>query len=317
MQQDRFAWLLTHCYSPVASRSLAHMTIIYSPRCLDYGAPGHPENPERVRSTVALLHKEFHTWVTPEPCTEEDILRVHSPEQLRAVQRGTFSDADTPFFPEIFEIAKLSAGAAILTADRALTGLPAFSVMRPPGHHAERNRIMGFCYFNNIAIAVARLLKEGKAKRVAILDFDCHHGNGTEDIFRGDDRVLFVSLHQSPCYPGTGSITQGNSVNYPLPPGTGPQTFLAAFDKSLERIRDFRPDVLAVSAGFDAYKSDPITHMELEIDTFHEIGRRLADFTGFTSPGSPGLPCFAILEGGYSRDFGRCVDAFVTGWERR
>jgi acetoin utilization deacetylase AcuC-like enzyme len=293
------------------------MIIIYSPRCLDYGVLGHPENPERVRSAVALLHKEFHTWVTPEPCADEDILRVHSPELLTAVQTGTFSDADTPFLPEIFEIAKLSAGAAILAAERALASGPAFSMMRPPGHHAERNRIMGFCYFNNIAIAVARLLEKGKAKRAAILDFDCHHGNGTEDIFRGDNRVLFVSLHQSPCYPGTGSATQANCVNYPLPPGTGPKAFLAALDESVERIRDFRPDVLAVSAGFDAYKSDPITHMELEIDTFHEIGRRVADFTGFASAGSPSLPCFAVLEGGYSRDFARCVDAFVTGWERR
>jgi acetoin utilization deacetylase AcuC-like enzyme len=291
------------------------MIIIYSPRCLDYAAPGHPENPERVRSAVALLHKEFHTWVTPAPCTDEDILRVHTPEILAAVRTGTFADADTPFFPEIFEIAKLSAGAAILAADRALEGRPAVSLMRPPGHHAERNRIMGFCYFNNIAIAVARLLEEGRIKRAAVLDFDCHHGNGTEDIFRSDDRVLFVSLHQSPCYPGTGSSTQENCVNYALPPGTGPETFLAALDQGLRRICDFRPDILAVSAGFDAYKGDPITHMGLEIDTFYDIGRRVADFT--VSADAPVLPCFAVLEGGYSRDFARCVDAFVTGWERR
>jgi acetoin utilization deacetylase AcuC-like enzyme len=293
------------------------MIIIYTPRCLDYGAPGRPENPERVRAAVALLHKEFHTWVTPEPCSDEDILRVHTPEMLAAVRIGNFTDADTPFFPEIFEIAKLAAGAAILAAEHALAGGTAFSLMRPPGHHAERNRIMGFCYFNNIAIAVARLLHVGKARRIAVLDFDCHHGNGTEDIFRGDDRVLFVSLHQSPCYPGTGSAKKGNCLNYPLPPGTGPETFLAALDESFNRIRDFRPDVLAVSAGFDAHKNDPITHMGLEIDTFHDIGQRLAGFTGPATAGAPALPCFAVLEGGYSRDFARCVDAFVTGWERR
>src|SRR5664280_3327554 len=124
------------------------MIIIYTPRCLDYGAPGHPENPERVRAAVALLHKEFHTWVTPEPCSDEDILRVHTPEMLAAVRIGNFTDADTPFFPEIFEIAKLAAGAAILASEHALAGGTAFSLMRPPGHHAERNRIMGFCYFN-------------------------------------------------------------------------------------------------------------------------------------------------------------------------
>jgi len=293
------------------------MIIVHSPRSLDYEAPGHPENPERVRSAVALLHKEFHTWTIPEPCADDDILRVHSPELLAAVRTGAFADADTPFFPEIFEIAKLAAGAAILAAESAVAGRSAFSLMRPPGHHAERNRIMGFCYFNNIAIAVARLLADGKVKRAAILDFDCHHGNGTEDIFRGNNRVLFVSLHQSPCYPGTGSVTQDNCVNYPLPPGTRPEQFLAALDPALGQIGEFQPDVLAVSAGFDAYKSDPITHMGLEIDTFHEIGSRIGNLTGRTAAGTATLPCFAVLEGGYSRDFAKCVDAFVTGWEQR
>jgi acetoin utilization deacetylase AcuC-like enzyme len=255
--------------------------------------------------------------MTPEMCSDEDILRVHNLELLAAVRTGSFTDADTPNFPEIFEIAKLAAGAAVLASVEALAGRPAFSLMRPPGHHAERNRVMGFCYLNNIAIAVARLLGEGKVKRAAILDFDCHHGNGTEDIFRSDDRVLFVSLHQSPCYPGTGSITQDNCVNYPLPPGTGPEKFLAALDQGFQQIRTFQPEILAISAGFDSYKSDPITHMDLEIDTFHDIGRRLADFTSPTTADVPRVPCFAVLEGGYSRDFARCVEAFVTGWERR
>jgi acetoin utilization deacetylase AcuC-like enzyme len=313
------------------------MVIVYSPRCLDYAAPGHPENPERVRSAVAQLHKEFHTWITPEPCTDEDILRVHHREMIDAVRTGSFSDADTPFFSDILEIAKLAAGGALLAAQRALAGQPAFSLMRPPGHHAERNRIMGFCYFNNLAIAIAKNLEirntkpspqaaEGSGQqsekpinKVAILDFDCHHGNGTEDIFRGNDRVLFVSLHQSPCYPGTGITTEGNCVNYALPPGTGPGQFLTALDDGFNRIREFQPDLLAVSAGFDAYKSDPITQMGLEIETFDDIGRRIADFTRpakSTDGGAGSLPCFAVLEGGYSRDFARCVEAFVGGWDR-
>jgi len=313
------------------------MIIVYSPRCLDYAAPGHPESPERVRAAVAQLHKEFHTWLTPEPCADEDILRVHTREMFDAVRTGAFSDADTPFFPDIFEIAKLAAGGAILAAERALANKPSFSLMRPPGHHAERNRIMGFCYFNNLAIAVARNLEtrnpqptrryaEGSGpqsaktvNRVAILDFDCHHGNGTEDIFRGDERVLFVSLHQSPCYPGTGTDKDGNCLNYPLPPGTDPERFLAALDDGLDRIRAFHPDLLAVSAGFDAYRNDPITQMGLEIETFRDIGRRIADFTrpvNATSTGSTAVRCFAVLEGGYSREFARCVDAFVGGWER-
>jgi len=291
------------------------MVILYSPRCLDYGAAGHPESPERVRSAVAQLHKDFHTWITPSPCTDEDILRVHTRELLDAVRTGAFADADTPFFPEIFEIAKLSAGAALLAAEQALAGRPAFSLMRPPGHHAERQRIMGFCYFNNIAIAVAGALSSPfNVRRVAILDFDCHHGNGTEDIFRNDKRVLFVSLHQSPCYPGTGLASDVNCRNFPLAPGTGPDRFLAVLDEAIQGIREFRPDLLAVSAGFDSYKDDPITHMGLEIETFHDIGRRIADFTQ-PGPTAPPLPCFAVLEGGYSRDFAKCVEAFVDGWE--
>jgi acetoin utilization deacetylase AcuC-like enzyme len=292
------------------------MVIFHSPRCLDYAAAGHPENPERVRSAVAQLQKEFHTWLLPTPCTDEDILRAHSRELLEAVRFGTFSDVDTPVFPEIFDLGRLSAGAALGAARQALAGRPAFSLMRPPGHHAERHRVMGFCYFNNIAIAVAGALGSPTCpRRVAILDFDCHHGNGTEDIFQGDDRVLFVSLHQSPCYPGTGLMSQGNCLNYPLPPGTRPEQFLATLDKGLDRIRDFQPDLLAVSAGFDAYKGDPITSMDLEIGTFYEIGRRIADVAQ-PAPNAPVLPCFAVLEGGYSREFALCVEAFVNGWER-
>src|SRR5256885_4406073 len=126
------------------------MVILHSARCLDYAVTGHPESPERVRSAVAQLHKDFHSWVEPVPCADEDILRVHTREQLDAVRTGAFEDADTPSFPQILEIAKLSAGAAMLAAESALAGQPAFSLMRPPGHHAERNRVMGFCYFNNI-----------------------------------------------------------------------------------------------------------------------------------------------------------------------
>ena len=292
------------------------MVILYSPRCLDYAAAGHPESPERVRSAVVQLQKDFHTWMLPTPCTDDDILRVHTRELLEAVHRGTFADADTPFFPGILDIAKLSAGAAILAAEHALAGQPAFSLMRPPGHHAERNRVMGFCYLNNIAIAVARAFHSSShVRRIAILDFDCHHGNGTEDIFRGDKRVLFVSVHQSPCYPGTGATAQGNCLNYPLPPNTRPVQFLATLDEGLKHIRDFQPDLLAVSAGFDAYKSDPITNMDLEIETFREIGHRIAAVTQL-APNAPAIPCFAVLEGGYSRDFARCVEAFVSGWER-
>lgn len=281
------------------------MIIVHSPRCLEYAAPGHPERPERILTTVAALEEAPHTWLLPEACSEADILRVHTPAMLRAVQTGFYDDADTPHFANIYELARLSAGAAILASQQTE---PAFSLMRPPGHHAERNRVMGFCYFNNIAIAVARLLAENQARHAAILDFDCHHGNGTEDIFRGDERVLFVSLHQSPCYPGTGLVSQDNCLNYPLPPGTGPTEFLRALDDALGKIRAYGPDVLAVSAGFDMHKDDPITDMALEVETYRQVGQRLAAWPARS---------FAVLEGGYAEALADCVAAFVAGWEGR
>jgi acetoin utilization deacetylase AcuC-like enzyme len=302
------------------------LTIFHSPKCLEYETRGHPESPQRIRRALEALkpHKEFE-WRQPTPCSDEDILRVHSEEHLLAVKSGSFFDADTPADPAMYEHARLAAGAAIGAAECALAGRPAFSLMRPPGHHAERNRVMGFCYFNNIAVAVAKVLesvgqastlsdseeKDGKLEArptlrpVAILDFDCHHGNGTEDIFRAENRVLFVSLHQSPCYPQTGLRSYGNIVNYPLPPRTGEAKYLEAFDDALKQIAAARPSLLAISAGFDSYKDDPITEMGLDVETFGKIGERIAALK---------LPTFAVLEGGYSPQLGRCIESFLVGW---
>jgi len=280
------------------------MIIVHSPRCLEYSAFGHIERPERVADTVALLRQQLgHEWVAPTPAATADLRRVHSEELIRAVATGDHCDGDTPHFPQINEIARLAAGAAITAAERALTAGRAFSLMRPPGHHATRDRVMGFCYFNNIAVAVARLRAR---HRVAIVDFDCHHGNGTEDIFAGDDRVLFVSLHQSPCYPGTGMESLANCRNYALPPGTEPADYLATFDAALAEVRAFRPDLIAISAGFDAFAGDPITEMGLEIATFGEIGRRLSRLGG---------PQFGVLEGGYAAQLPACIASFLVGWE--
>jgi acetoin utilization deacetylase AcuC-like enzyme len=279
------------------------MLIVHSPRCLDYAAFGHPERPERVSATVARLRADHHTWLEPQPATDADLLRVHTPEHLRAVQTGDYFNADTPHFDNINHIARLAAGAALLAAEHAVAGQTACSLMRPPGHHATRDEIMGFCYFNNLAIAVAAQLAAGKVNRVAIVDFDCHHGNGTEDIVTGNDAILFVSLHQSPCYPGTGQFSHHNCHNYPLPPGTGPAEYLAAFDGALDKVRAFHPDLLAVSAGFDAYQGDPITDMGLEVQTFGAIGARLAALH---------VPTFAVLEGGYAPALPECIAQFVT-----
>lgn len=281
------------------------MVLIYSPQCLGYATPGHPESPQRVSRTAALLHKGHNVWLTPTPCDDADLLRVHAAEHLEAVRTGRYYDADTPWTPAMDGLARLAAGAAILAGEQAWQGQPAFSLMRPPGHHAERNRVMGFCYYNNVAVAAARLLAVRGVQRVAILDFDCHHGNGTEDIFRGEERVLFVSLHQSPCYPGTGLVSAGNILNFPLRPGTQPTEFLEALEVALDRIRAWRPEVLAISAGFDSFREDPLTQMALEVETFHGIGLRIRAL---------GLPAFAVLEGGYSRELPECVEAFVSAW---
>lgn len=283
------------------------LTIFHSPKCLEYETRGHPESPQRIRWALEALkpHKQIE-WRQPAPCSDEDILRVHSEEHLLSVKTGGFFDADTSADPAMYCHAKLSAGAAIGAAECALNGRAAFSLMRPPGHHAERNRVMGFCYFNNIAVAVAKVLASAPQRSpIAILDFDCHHGNGTEDIFRGDDRVLFVSLHQSPCYPETGLRSHGNILNYPLPPRTGETAFLRAFDDALQKIAEVTPSLLAVSAGFDAFKGDPITEMGLEVETFGKIGERIA---------ATRLPTFAALEGGYSPQLGQCLESFLLGW---
>ncbi|MCX7916131.1 MAG: histone deacetylase [Verrucomicrobiae bacterium] len=281
------------------------MTIVHSARCLEYEAPGHPERPARVAETVKRLQGASYRWVEAQPCTTAQLLRVHTASHMEAVRTGHYDDADTPFFPQMDAIARLAAGAAVQAARLAMDGEPAFSLMRPPGHHAERNHIMGFCYYNNIAVAVAELLEATGIRRVAILDFDCHHGNGTEQIFLGDDRVQFISLHQSPCYPGTGTMSRANARNYPLPPGTAPVEFLATLKRAWDDVRAFAPQVLAVSAGFDMYHRDPITHMALDEATYEEVGRQVGRWGG---------PTFAVLEGGYARELPECVAAFLRGW---
>lgn len=186
----------------------------------------------------------------------------------------------------------------------ALNGEKSFSLMRPPGHHASRVRLGGFCYFNNIAIA--SLKAREKVERIAIVDFDCHHGNGTEDIFLGKKDFLYLSLHQSPLYPGTGLVSRENCINYPLPPYTDPAKYLSTLDEGLKKVKHFNPDLLAISAGFDAYKHDPITNLLLEKETYREIGGMLS---------SLGRPMFAVLEGGYSPDLPECIYQFLIGME--
>lgn len=278
---------------------------MYSPRCLEYAQPGHPESPSRVKFTYEFLKEKGFTFLEPQSCSEQDILLAHDAEMLESVKQGTFFDFDTPVLPGIYEIALLSAGAAIDAARHcAETGEPAFSLMRPPGHHATRGRVMGFCYFNNMAIACLRLKRDYEnIQRIGIVDFDCHHGNGTEDIVLGNKNFLYLSLHQSPLFPGTGRISRDNCMNYPLPAETSPKEYLGILQEGLDRVQAFNPDIVAVSAGFDSYRQDPITSFSLDLNDYHEIGRMLMQL---------GKPCFAVLEGGYSRDLPECVHQFLS-----
>jgi len=276
------------------------MKIVFSPKCLEYGSSYHPENPRRIQLAYEYL-KEKYEFIEPKPATEEDLLLVHTKEYIERIKSGNFYDPDTPAYDNIYEFAKLSAGAAIIAAKEK-----AFSLMRPPGHHAGRRGkalgapTLGFCYFNNIAIAVKKL-----GKKTLILDIDTHHGNGTQEIFQDSEDVIFISLHTMGIYPGTGFRSMGNCYNYPLPMGTDDKMYLETLDKALSNVDLSVVEVLAVSAGFDTLEGD-LGGLRLTLDCYKEIGKRI---------GSLGLPVFIILEGGYSSKLGICIDNLIQGIE--
>jgi acetoin utilization deacetylase AcuC-like enzyme len=234
------------------------------------------------------------------------LLRAHTPAHVDRVKRAeTDFDQDTAAHPGIFEHAARATGAAVAVAQEALKGNPAFSLMRPPGHHATRDRAMGFCYFGHIAIAALDALANG-ANRVAIWDFDAHHGNGTEDIVANNPGIAFASIHQFPGYPGTGTRSFGNVHNFPVPPLSPRDGHVAQVRRALGELIAFKPDLLLVSAGFDAYAGDPITELTLETEDFATFGRWLRETD---------IRAGAILEGGYSDELPELIDAFLTAWE--
>lgn len=282
------------------------MVIIHDPACTSYGVAGHPERPERVTGTAALLRRRHADWKWVAPVAAEDapLLRAHRPEHLTALRSVEDFDADTPAHPGIDGHARRSAGAALRAAEEALAGRKAFSLMRPPGHHACRGRMMGFCYLSNVAIAALDARARG-IPRVAIWDFDAHHGNGTEDIVQQTEGIHFASVHQYPGYPGTGAASFGNIHNFPVSPGRCRAEHRAALKDSFEGVRKFEPGLLLISAGFDAYRDDPITSMDLEKGDFADLGNWLA---------GSGLKAAAILEGGYSDALPDLIDGFLSAW---
>src|SRR5438067_12410116 len=217
------------------------MTIFHHPRCLEYSSPGHPERPERIGRTAPLL-KDRHpdwAWRKPAAATDAQLLRAHSRERVEGVANALeHFDLDTPFYPNIEVHARRSAGAAIEATRSALRGEAAFSLMRPPGHHATRDRAMGFCYFSNVAVAALDALENG-AERIAIWDFDGHYGNGTEAIVAHNERIRFASIHQFPAYPGTGAKSFANIVNYPVAPLTARTAHVSAVPRALDKLIAF------------------------------------------------------------------------------
>jgi acetoin utilization deacetylase AcuC-like enzyme len=284
------------------------MTIFYDPSCLEYSSPGHPERPERIARTAPLL-KDRHPawdWRKPAAATDAQLLRAHSREHIQGVANALERfDLDTPFYPNIEVHARRSAGAAIEATRSALRGEAAFSLMRPPGHHATRDRAMGFCYFNNVAVAALDASENG-AERIAIWDFDGHHGNGTEAIVAHNERIRFASIHQFPAYPGTGAKSFGNIDNHPIAPYTPREGILDIARRSLDKLIDFEPDLLLVSAGFDAYASDPLLQLTVEREDFATLGGWLDEID---------IPIVVALEGGYSNELPELIDAFLIAWQ--
>jgi acetoin utilization deacetylase AcuC-like enzyme len=282
------------------------MTILHDPQCADYGSSMRPEQPARV--TLSAKHlRESHpgwNWRIPVAAEESIVLQAHTADLFRRISHGPDIDGDTPHFPGIREHALRAAGAGLAAAQLAQQGAKAFSLMRPPGHHATRTQAMGFCYLNSIAITALQQAATGV--RVAVWDFDAHHGNGTEDILRGRPQIFFASVHQYPGYPGTGTSSAGNIANFPVAPDTPREAHLAELARSWEAVLAFKPDLVLVSAGFDAYARDPITSMTLEAEDFMELCRWLHQ---------SGRPCAALLEGGYSPDLPLLIDAFLSAWE--
>ncbi len=285
------------------------MKIITDPRCAGYAREGHPERPARITATAERLKSQTElplVWAAPGEAGDAQILRAHSPELLARLQIPHDFAADTPFHETISGFARASVAAALDALNAARAGENAFSLMRPPGHHATRDRAMGFCYLNNIAIAALEAIATG-ARRVAVFDFDVHHGNGTEAILQDRPDCAFFSIHQVPCYPGTGATNAGrNCFNYPVAPGIPRETYRATLARALDDLKRFQPGLIGVSAGFDAYARDPLAGGTLLAEDFHWLGRELRALK---------VPFFSLLEGGYSRDLPELVFAYLKGVE--
>ena len=272
--------------------------------------PGHPEQIARVSVIVdnfKKLDNKNLIWKKPSKVSDEILLTTHESNYINLVKssfpKHGFSslDGDTIISPGSKE-ATFDAVGSIITAIDGLENKEfknAFCCVRPPGHHSSQNKAAGFCIFNSVSIGCSYLLKKYKYKKIAIVDFDVHHGNGTQDIFFNNENVLFISTHQYPYYPGTGSEQEkgkfNNILNIPLPAGTSSEEYLNAFEHVLKKLEEFKPEFILISAGFDAHKDDPLAQFNLTTEDYHTITKRILEVSKKFCDGK----IVSILEGGY------------------
>ena len=293
--------------------------LIHSPRFLEHDTGrGHPERPDRLRAIDRALHEHrLHDRLTPldfHPAGDDAIARIHARAYIHRLTeachlgRPCIDSPDSAICPVSEQVARLAVGGTLAAADALAAGdaQRAFCALRPPGHHAEADFSMGFCLYNNLAIAAAHLVAHHGLERVAIVDFDVHHGNGTQHSFDARRDVLFASIHQHPdtLYPGTGHAHEtgtgqgeGYTVNVPLPPGAGDEPWLDAFRRHVRpRVIEHRPQMLLLSAGFDAHADDPLANLNVTADGFEQLTRELRDLADELCHGR----ILSVLEGGYN-----------------
>ncbi len=286
----------------------AEVILITDARCTEYQSPGHPERPQRISATVEKLRGQKDlpiTWREPVKVEASALLRAHSADHIQRLgeAKGAF-DGDTPAYPGIFDHALRGVGGGLAALAAARKGEPVFSLLRPPGHHATKTRAMGFCYLSTVAITALEAHATG-SKRVAVFDFDVHHGNGTEAVLAGVPDIAFASIHQHPCYPGTGTQdVADNCFNYPVPPEHPRAEYRKVLTRALQRLMTKRPEVLVVSAGFDAFARDPIANETLEVEDYHWLGSEIRKL---------GVAVCSVLEGGYSDELPELIFAYIRG----